>query len=76
MFLINNEFFLTLKISNEKNDLFLNVNIEGFNFSQPFKVKWDLPSNLIPGDSGAIQPGKGGVLVKSGTERMSESRMS
>ena len=48
MFLINNEIFLTLKFSNEKNDLFLNVNIEGFNFSQPFKVKWDLPFKFDP----------------------------
>ena len=48
MFLINNNFFLTLKFSNEKNDLFLNVNIQGFNFSQTFKVKWDLPFKFYP----------------------------
>ena len=35
------KFCYTLSVSNEKNDFFLHVNIEGFYFWQPFKVKWD-----------------------------------
>ena len=42
------KFYSPLTFSNEKNKLFLHVNIEGFNFSQPFKVKWDLPFKFDP----------------------------
>jgi len=40
------KFYCPLTFSNEKNKLFLHVNIEGLNFSQPFKVKWDQGLNL------------------------------
>ena len=31
----------TITFSNEKNNLFLHVSIEGLTISYPFKVKWD-----------------------------------
>ena len=35
------KFLYIITFSNEKNELFLHFNIEGFNLWEPFKVKWD-----------------------------------
>ena len=42
------KFYCPLTFSNEKNKLFIHVNIERFNFSQPFKVKSDLSFKFDP----------------------------